>query len=312
MASFSFGGAIGAGLRVIGRHPLAVPVWAAVYIVFVALPAIAIVIHVLPDAIASIHEAAQRAGPGARPDPTRLMALRSQTFGWQPVIWLLQVITHTVVMGAVFRAVLEPQNSRWAFLRLSRQELWLGLTYLVIMVMGFIMALALAIPLAIASAVVAGVAQHGGGGSPVAAALLITLIGLAGAGAIVWALLRLSLALPMSFAQGKFPLYESWDLARGQAFKMVLVFLVLAIGVVLFEFVVVAVAGVTLIPHLKSAALSGDTGVEAAIRVIRQRTPLLVGLIVVISLVAMAIQAILIAPLAEIYRELTAKAEPVV
>ena len=34
MDSFSYGRAIGAGFRVIGRHPLAVVMWAAVYLVF--------------------------------------------------------------------------------------------------------------------------------------------------------------------------------------------------------------------------------------------------------------------------------------
>ena len=41
--------------------------------------------------------------------------------------------------------------------------------------------------------------------------------------ASVLGVLRLSLALPMSFAQRRFRLYESWDLTRGQAGKMFLV-----------------------------------------------------------------------------------------
>jgi len=307
MERFSFGEAIGAGFRVIARYPLAVPIWAAVYVLFVAVPTIAVLAHVLPAAIASLQDAALN-GHG-RPDPAQIMALRARTFGWQPALWLLQVAVHTVVMAAVFRAVLEPQNSRWAFLRLGRQELWLGLTYLVLMVMTAIMIVMLFIPIAIASAIIAGVAQHGGP-PPTGAAMLLTVIGLAGVGVIVWVLLRLSLALPMSFAQARFMLYESWDLTHGQAFRMFLVYLVLGLGVVLFELAVAAVAGMTFLPALRHAAWAGGVGFEGLMSVIHQELPVLAGVVVVVAILAMAFHAILIAPLAEIYREVTAKAPP--
>src|ERR1700755_1712497 len=79
MQSFSCGAAIGAGFRVIGRHPLAVLAWAAVYLIFVLAPALAVVRYVLPDVLAGVQQAAQQAAqhPGlhARPDPAALMAL---------------------------------------------------------------------------------------------------------------------------------------------------------------------------------------------------------------------------------------------
>jgi hypothetical protein len=309
MQSFSFGEAIASGFRVIARHPLAVPLWALVYLLLVAVPAVAILIHLLPNAIAQVQDAVQHAAADGRPDPARMMALRSQTFGWQPALWLLQVFAHTLVMAAVFRAVLEPQKASWGFLRLGAQELWLGLTYLVLMVMTFIMVMMLLFPMAIASAIVAGVAHHGGN-PPVGAALLLTLIGLAGVGAIVWILLRLSMALPMSFAQSRFMLYESWDLTRGQALKLFLVYLVLGLGVLLFEILVVAAAGLTLAPELRSAAWTPTAGLEEIMNVIHRQTAALVSFGVVIALFAMGIHALLIAPLAEVYRELTGGPRP--
>jgi hypothetical protein len=311
MQGFSFGEALSAGLRIIARHPLAVPVWTGLYLLLVGLPTIAILAHTLPAAIANYQQIAQHAG---RPDPARMMALRSQTFGWQPVLWLLQVIAHTLIMAAVFRSVLEPREGRWAFLRLGMRELWLGLTYVVLLVATFIMVFLLVLPLVIASAIMAGVA-HDSGGSAAGGAVLVALFGFVGLGVIVWVLLRLCLALPMTFAERRFMLYESWDLTRGHAFKMFLVYLVLAIGVVLFELAVVAVAGVTLIPQLRamaagaaSAATVGDT-LRAALDVIHRQAPMLATLVIVVSLLAMAIQTILLAPLVEIYRELTGAPE---
>lgn len=306
MGEFSFGEALSAGFRLIGRKPLALLFWAAAYLLLLALPAVLVLVYFLPTVTAAVQDAAQHVGP---PDPARMMALRSRMFGWQPTIWLLQVAAQTILMGAVFRGVLEPDNSRWGYLRVGRQELWLGLTYLVIAVMSIIMAVVLFLPLAIGAGLVAAAAEHGARTSPTGVALLC-LAAFAAMGVMIWVLLRLSLALPMSFAQARFMLYESWDLTRGQAFKMFLVFLVLVLGLVLLELIVVATVGVSLIPRLKHAAPMAALLQDAKIDIIRRWGPTILGVLVVVSVVATAIRAIFVAPLAEIYRQLTASAPP--
>jgi hypothetical protein len=302
MGEFSYGQAIGAGFRLIGRHPLALLAWSAVYLIFLILPALAFVSYAFPLIIAASREMATHPG---RPDPAQLMALRGGMFGWQPVIWLLSIATTTVVMGAMFRAVLEPQSGRWGFLRLGRGELWLGLTLLVLAVMTFIMMFVLFLPLAIGIGVAAAVAQHSGGG--VGAGLLVFLFGLAGVCAVLWVLLRLSLALPMSFSRGNFLLYESWDLTRGQSGKMFLVYLALIGGMVLLELAIGFSIVVTMFGHFAMGGMPRGFGADGPPADLFQRYGTVIFCAAVVgSIVATAIRTIFIAPLAEIYRELTA------
>jgi hypothetical protein len=301
MDDFSFGNAIGAGFRVIGRNPLAVVIWAAAYLLLVVLPALAFLANVIPTVLAATQAAAAHVG---RPDPAQFMAWRAGVFGWQPGIWLLSVVATALLMGAMFRAVLQPEAGGWGYLRFGRQELWLGLTYLVLMVMAFILMFALLIPMAIAIGVIAAISQHGE--STTGGVVLLVIAGLVGFGAILWVLLRLSLALPMSFAQGRFLLYESWDLTRGHALKMFGVYLALVAGLWLFEILCAAALAAVFWGHVQDAAGWSAVQPSAAIDMFRRYLPTIVGAGVVGSVVLVAVHAIFVAPLAEIYRELTA------
>jgi hypothetical protein len=305
MGDFSYGAALSSGFRLIARKPLALLWWSAAFLVLIGLPVMLFVVYVLPSIIAAIQETVRTAGP---PDPFRMMELQSRMIGWQPGIWLLQIVTQTLLMGAVFRGVLEPENSRWGYLRLSRQELWLGLTYLVISIMALIMAFLLFLPLGVGIGMAAAAAEHGGGVSPVAmVAICVSL--LAGLGVMLWVLLRLSLALPMSFAQARFMIYESWDLTRGKALRMFLVYLVLALGLLAFELVVVGTLGVSLASRVRHVERLTAFLQDARTDMLQRWIPTILGFLVAVSVVGTAIRAIFIAPLAEIYRELTATAE---
>ena len=306
MGDFSFGAALNSGFRLIARNPLALLWWSAVFLVVVGLPVMLFVVYVLPSLIAAIQETVRNAGP---PDPFRMMELQSRMLGWQPGIWLLQIVTQTLLMGAVFRGVLEPENSRWGYLRLSRQELWLGLTYLVISVMALIMAFLLFLPLGVGIGMAAAAAEHGGGASPVAMVVICVSL-LAGMGVMLWVLLRLSLALPMSFAQARFMIYESWDLTRGQAWRMFLVYLVLAFGLLVFELIIVGTLGVSLASRVRHTAPLTAFLQDARADMLQPWIPTILGFLVAVSVIGTAIRAIFIAPLAEIYRELTATTEP--
>ena len=305
MDSFSYGRAIGAGFRVIGRHPLAVVMWAAVYLVFLLLPAIAVLRSVLPDMVAAWQQAALHAGEHARPDPAAMMALRSRAYGLQPALWLLSVVVNTVVIGAIFRSVLEPEKGRFGYLRLGGQELWLGLTYLVLTVMTVIMVFILVFPVAIAAGVSAAMAQHGTG-SPLMG-LVVALVALGGFGVILWVLLRLSLALPMSFAQGRFLLYESWDLTRGQALKMFGVYLVLVLGLAVLELAFVLTVGTRLYQATQADPNFWSHFADRVGQFVAPAWPTIAGFAILISVIGMAVRTVTVAPLAEIYRELTAR-----
>jgi hypothetical protein len=307
MADFSWGEATGSGFRLIARHPLAILAWTLVYLLFVVVPSFALLAHALPQLIDAMHSQGGYGRHAGRPDPAAIMAFRQRNFGLQPALWLLSIAVNSVVISAIFRAVLRPEARSWSYLRLGAEELWTGLSYLVFIFVAIILFCVLAFPMAIAVGLVAGVSAHGHG-SPTPALALLAAIGVIGACAIFWVLIRLCLALPMSFAERRFRLYESWDLTRGHAFKIFLVFLALMIGLILLEILLVSAAAYNLLPRVHGVG-SWDSLTEGGIGAsLRRLGPTLALLAVVGSVIGMAVHAITVAPLAVIYRRLSAEA----
>jgi hypothetical protein len=304
MADFSFAQAIGAGFKILARRPLVVLVWAVAYLVLVAGPSFALLAWVLPQMITAFREAAQHTVHGVTPVPAKAMALRSNLFAVQPLLWLLQIAVHAVLMGAVFRAVLTPEQSRWSYLRLSRQELWLGLTNLVFTVIAAIMILTLFIPLGIGLGLGMTAAQHGQSPGPASLPLLwiITVVGVA---VIVWVLLRLCLAMPMAFATGRFALYESWALTRGHVLKIFAVVLVLAVIIWIFEFATLGAGGSYLARQLLGGSGAPSTLQGSLSDILHHLAPAFVGLIALASVIGMIVYTVIVAPLASIYQQLT-------
>lgn len=307
MTGFSYGQAVGAGFRVLGRTPWAVLAWAGAYLLMVALPSYLLIAQALPDMITTYRDAAQAAVGGAPPNLERVLALRSKLAITQPLLFVLHIVSRAILMGAVYRAVLEPDAKAWGYLRLSKQELWLGLTYLVFAVMGVILVLTLMVPLSIAAAIGEMSARHGGG-NPIEV-LLLVLIFLAGIGAIIWLMLRLSLALPASWAQGRFVLYESWTLTRDQGFKLFLVGLTLLAIVGIIDLAAWLGAWTLILNHLVGAGSWRAALHSSASELAQRLLPIIIGVGVVGSVFGMAIYAVVVAPWAEMYRQLSANAE---
>jgi hypothetical protein len=304
MADFSFGQAIGAGFKILGRRPLTVLIWAVAYLVLVAAPSFGLMAWVMPQMIASFRDAAQHAVHGVAPVPADAVAMRSNLFALQPLLWLAQVAAHAILMAAVFRAVLTPDDSKWGYLRLGREELWLGLTNLVLTVMAAIMILTLFIPLGIGLGVGMASAQHGQVPGP-ASLPLLWLIAAVGVAAIAWVLVRLCLAPAMAFATRRFVLYESWQLTRGHALKIFGVILVLVVLVWLFELVTLGFGGAFM-----ARGLMGGAGWQAAMKgspsdILQHMAPMLTGVVVLVSVIGMIIYTLIMAPLASIYQQLT-------
>ena len=309
MAGFSYLQAIGAGFGVIRRKPWAVLAWAGAYLVLAALPLLLIISQVLPDAVATYRDAAHALAHGAAPDPAKAMALSARFSGLQPLILLIQLVAYTILIGAVFRAVLEPQASRWGYLRVGRRELWLGLALVVFVLVAVVLAFTLLVVLGVAGAVGVTAAHNGHPPGPWAYPLL-KLIQVVSVLTIFWAMMRLSMALPMSFAENRFVFYEAWGLTRRQNVKLFLV------GLTLFAVLVASdLAGTMALQMLLLQRLPHATAWREALHgppaeVARRLTPIMAGVTVVGSVLGMFLFAVLIAPFAKIYRQLTDAPKP--
>ncbi len=312
MARFSVSGAATSGFGVIGREPLAVLTWGLLILLVLVLPFAGLGWALVPDFAAIFKTAASGQGsPDADPEMlNRIMRMQSKMMLFNLVSWLGGTLAKAVIAAAVFRIILEPEQKGFAYLRLGAQELWLALVFLVMGVLAYIVCMAAVFMVAILAglAYVAGAMSNPQAG--VAACILVAILaGVAATGAVVWAMLRLSMAGPMSFSQRKFLLFESWSFTRGQAWPLLGMVLLLGLIVIALEIVVYGVAavgilafGAGLLPMFQGLA---DQPPEAWARVL---WPFVAVIAVVGALLAGPALALVFAPWASAYRDL--RAEP--
>lgn len=297
MATFSFGGAVGAGFGVIARNPLAFLVWCAVYLVVALGPLALMAATMWPQfgALAALAEA--EVSPDSPAATQQMTALMAQINALSLLQWVTGLASSAVIMGAVFRAVLEPERRRGFHLRLGRQELWLALCLVVIGVVAMLLAVFATIPVMLTSLVLvaAGPSQTltPGVGLGIAAVVLIVL------GAMLWLFVRFSLGLPMSFADSYFRLFDSWRLTKGHAAKMVLVGIVVGVIATVVQMVFFLGFIFAAVAILNPTAESDFTNLTFA-----QVSPILALAAVLMSLVTVFGTVLYSAPLAEIYRQL--------
>lgn len=217
MKDFSASAAIMAGFRLIQREPLAFLAWAVLYAILGLGPQLGTMGQSL----------AMMTAMGAGGDPQAFAAKAAPLQALQLVGMLSGLVAGTLVSAAIFRAVLRPEDRRFLYLRLGAGELWLGLTVIVMFVIYLVAVFAMALPIlvvAVAAAVAGGSAGASGAGAGLLIAAPVFLIGF---GVIVWGAVRLSVALPMSFAERNFRIPEAWKATKGHAGKIFGVALVL-------------------------------------------------------------------------------------
>jgi hypothetical protein len=311
MAKFSITGAATAGFGVIGRAPLAVLAWGLVMLVTLVGPMVGLMWTLVPQFIEFFRAMPDPAStPSETADPAmmaRMMQLQASMMGVNAINLVGGTLVKGVVVGAVFRAVLQPDQKRWAYLRLGKSELWLALVSLVQIVLFMVAYFAVAIIGFILGLIAFMVGSAAGDGGKVIAGVLIGLVVLAAIGVLIWGILRLSMAGPMSFAEGKFLLFESWTFTRGQSGRLLGMALLLALILMALELVVYAILGV--------AAFGSWKGIEAMVETLRGQPPqawlhafwkiAAIGT-VVLSVVAAFAMALLCAPWAKAYQELAA------
>lgn len=235
MSRFSVTGSATAGLRVIGRHPVAVVVWGLVLLVLLLGPVLALMASMGPELMKFVAMAA--AHHGDEPDPATLQQLMHLQSGMMLVnigSWLWSTLVKTIICAAIFRAVLKPAQSGFAYLRLGAQELWLALLFLVEMVLAYIVVVVAALLIGMI-AVIGGLSAHGGGAGGATGAIIAVVGCFAVVVALIWIGLRLSMAGPMTFAESQFRLFESWSLTKGKAWALFGVALLATILVIIVE-----------------------------------------------------------------------------
>jgi hypothetical protein len=290
------------GFGVISRNWVAPAIWGLVQTVLAVLP----MLLVLPALIEMFGLFSGAIGKGIEPDEAELMRLSTQMNMVQPLTWITQLLAQGLVTGAIIRAVLHPEDSRWFYMRLGMGELMLvavSLVFTIIFVVAFIVA---AIVVAIFGFAI-GAANEGAG---IAAAVLV---GMVAFGVIVWGSLRFSLGFAMSHEKKQFLLFESWRMTEGHAgglFGMGLLSVV--VGWLISMVVVGVLIGVGIFLLLGNGGFEAlralDDTQDFAAFFTPERTQALIAFGVLYLIVASAINGyvgtIFTAPWAEAYRQL--------
>jgi hypothetical protein len=218
MADISIGAAVGAGFGLIRRRPLSVLAWGAVR-VGLQLAAFALLAPYYLGIYGSMLQGlANGAGPMAGLLSPQAQQMQ-QVQGLVQLVNLAQLLVSMVVYCAVFRAVLHPERSSFAYLRIGPPELFLVVLAFAAFIALFVGLLVITIPVAIVIGVTVAVTH---GGSAAALALIpIVVLALLVAGVFVG--LRFAFVGPMMVQDGKFHLFESWTATRGRVGSLFLI-----------------------------------------------------------------------------------------
>ncbi len=197
MAGFSIAEVAFTGVRLIRERPKAFGVWVVVLLVFGQVVTVGMIVLAGPQLSA------------LRTDP----AAAASALGRATPIYLFNLLFYPVAYGAMNRAVLEPENSAFGYIRLGKDELrQLGLMLLYIAVMAaayLVIGLGGLILSTMASLVLS--ALLGASAAVILGVLALVMV----FGGLSIVATRLCLASPLTFATKRIDLFGSWKLTDG-------------------------------------------------------------------------------------------------
>jgi hypothetical protein len=279
------------GFRVVRRQPFALVFWALLYMVFfgVAFALVGGSIVSLMSSVSSLQTT------GGEPSWEELQPLMQAYMTIIVVALPLGLLVSAVLTSAVSRAVLRPGEGGFGYLRLGADEMRvLAVTIILFFVMLLLM---------VVIGIVIGVAASLTSGTSAAAPVLILLC-IAAFCLHVWLMVRLSLAVPITVAERRIAVFDSFGVTKGHFWPL--------LGMALLAFVmsiVVSILGSIIVTPIQMftgggfTALEGMDG-ETVMAMLQAAWPaILIG--VVLQAILSALQlAVVYAPFSAAYRDI--------
>jgi hypothetical protein len=294
MNEIAVGGAINEGFSLIRRHPGSVVLWG------LARMALAVVVVALYAPVYFSIFQAVRAGatPASFQGNPQIMAMQSLSY----LINILQLMVSAVVSCAVFRSVLHPERSQFAYMRVGATEFFVAV---LLVGAGIVLGIGLVMAILVVGIVIAFLAvMH----LVWAAVIVGILAAVAAVVALIYFALRFSMVGPMIVEDGKFHLGESWALTRGHVGSLFMIGLLIVVVAFFAEILLVIV-----MVAVGAGALTAVAGGMQNIPVLFQEPPQVLfarlGPILIIAAILWVpfvggLSAITAAPWARAYRDL--------
>lgn len=280
------------GFRLARREPVAILLWALFYLVLTAIVALA-----FGGMFVELFQAIERLET-AGAEPT--MADVAPLLGFYAVLIPGSIIVGSIIYGAVNRAVLRPGERAFGYLRFGGDELRIIAVSLILT----LLFVAILIGLGIVAGVVIGILSTVAGD---AAALLTVPAVIALYAAIIWLAIRFSLAIPITVAERRIAVFDSWGMTKGHFWGLFAMSLLAVVMSLVVYFLLALVAG-----PIFFFALGGFENIAALesmspMEIVTTMTPFAIAALVFYSIVSALIAAITYAPFASAYLGLTGR-----
>lgn len=292
--AFSASDAAFEGFRLTRRSPLTIVIWALAYLAFGV-----ILLALIGGSMVSFMEQAAELDGVVDPSPEQMLPLMGAYFSMMGLAFPLSIVFAAVIYTAVNRAVLRPQEKAFGYLRLGGDEVRVFVVYLALSVLAMIAAVILFGLVGVLVGVIAAAAEN--------LSALVAVIGFVGAFCLfIWLCVRFSLALPITVAEKRIAIFDSWSVTRGH-FWGLLGMMILAF---ILSIVVQMLAWIVFLPLMflmggRFADLAGaDLQGADFMQVVTSLGPIAIVGALLLALISALQLAIMYAPFAAAYRDL--------
>lgn len=197
------------GFRVGRERPKMIASWAIVMFLMAVVQAVAIA-RFGGQAFTDMMELARQPTPS---DPSRSIEVLRELSRYFAIILPASLVTYAILMTAANRVILDPDHVGFGF-KLGMQELRQGAVIVIVSLIQFSAYLLIILT----GFVLAGLA---GAVSPALGALLVAVTLVAVVAALVHIAVRLSLAGPQTFDEGRIRIMDSWRLTKTHFWPMI-------------------------------------------------------------------------------------------
>lgn len=301
--SFSATDAAFEGFRLVRRNPMALVAWTVLYLI-ISLAQIAAMGSMGPALtdLTQLMEGYESAPPETFAAMTPVFEAYGRLIGGMWWVIPLSVIVSVVLTAAVARGVLEPKtNALFGYIRLGMDELRVAVVTLVIAILMGLICVAVFAVGGVAAGFATSLAQ---GWGVLAAALMV----LAAFCFIIWLAVRWSLAVPITVAEKKFAIFDSFRITRGK-FWPLLGMAILA-GVMVMLVYLLSMIITAPVNMMSGLSVMGEVDDPAAlIAAYNFSNPWVIASAVVNSFIGALVLGVIYAPFAAAYRDLTGRGE---